>query len=140
MKDASGRVIELRCTYDPATRGGNAPDGRKVKATMHWVNARDALDAEVRVYDHLFARPDPGSDGDVMQDINPNSLTILTGAKIEPDLMKAKPGEAYQFERQGYFCMDRDSTPARPVFNRTVGLRDTWAKEAAKTGAPAKAR
>ena len=132
VKDAAGNITELRCTYDPATRGGNAPDGRKVKATMHWVNAQDAISADVHVYEHLFNRPDPGADGDVMADINPHSSTVLSGAKIEPDLLNAKPGQAFQFERQGYFCMDKDSTPAKPVFIRTVGLRETYAKEIAK--------
>ena len=136
VKDADGKVIELRCTYDPATRGGNAPDGRKVKATMHWLNAADAVDAEVRLYDHLFARPDPGADGDVMDDLNPNSLTILPSSKIEPDLASAQTGIAYQFERQGYFCRDKDDACGKPVFIRTVGLRDTFAKEVGKTPAP----
>jgi glutaminyl-tRNA synthetase len=128
VKDAAGEVVALRCTYDPATRGGNAPDGRKVQATLHWVAAADALRAEVRLYSHLFGRPDPGAEGDVMADLNPDSLQVLTGCLLEPALASAAVGEAVQFERVGYFCADRDSAPGRPVFNRTVGLRDTWAK------------
>lgn len=127
IKDASGDVIELRCTYDPETRGGNAPDGRKVKATLHWVEASAALDAEVRLYEHLFAKPDPSA-SDFQADLNPNSLTVLKGCKLEPSLADSEVGVPVQFERQGYFCTDIDSTTERPVFNRTVGLRDTWAK------------
>ncbi len=128
VKDASGQVVELRCTYDPASRGGNSPDGRKVQGTLHWVGASDAVRAEVRLYNPLFGRPDPGANGDVMADLNPASLDVLTGCLIEPALLQAPVGEAVQFERQGYFCADPDGTPDRPVFNRTVGLRDTWAK------------
>jgi glutaminyl-tRNA synthetase len=130
VKNAAGDVVALRCTYDPATRGGNAPDGRKVQATLHWVAAADALPAEVRLYSQLFARPDPGaaSAGDVMADLNPDSLQVLTGCWAEPSLAAAPVGEAVQFERTGYFCADQDSKPGRLVFNRTVGLRDTWAK------------
>ncbi len=128
VKNAAGEVVELRCTYDPATRGGNAPDGRKVQATLHWVAAADAAPAEIRLYNHLFARPDPGAGGDIMADLNANSLDVLTGCLVEPALASATAGEAVQFERQGYFCADRGSTPDRLVFNRTVGLRDTWAK------------
>ncbi len=129
VKDASGEVVALRCTYDPATRGGNAPpDGRKVQATLHWVAAADAVPAEVRLYNHLFARPDPGADGDIMADINPNSLEVLRDCLVEPALAAVPVGDAVQFERQGYFCADPDSAPGRLVFNRTVGLRDTWAK------------
>ncbi len=128
IKDASGEVVELRCTYDPATRGGNAPDGRKVQATLHWVAAADAVPAEIRLYNQLFTRPDPGADGDVMADLNPNSLEVLTGSWVEPALAAAPAGEPVQFERTGYFCADPDSSPQRLVFNRTVGLRDTWAK------------
>jgi glutaminyl-tRNA synthetase len=130
IKDNAGEVIELRCTYDPATRGGNAPDGRKVKATLHWVAASDAMSAELRLYNPLFTRPDPNA-GNFAADINPNSLEILTEAKLEPSLSEAKLGEPVQFERQGYFSLDPDSTAERPVFNRTVGLRDTWAKVSA---------
>jgi glutaminyl-tRNA synthetase len=132
VKNASGDVVELRCTYDPQTRGGNAPDGRKVKATIHWVSATHALNAEVRLYDHLFTRPDPGADGDFLSDINPESLTVLKDCKLEPALAGATTGTAVQFEREGYFCPDSDSTPQRLVFNRTLGLRDTWAKVQAK--------
>jgi glutaminyl-tRNA synthetase len=129
VKNAAGEVVELRCTYDPATRGGNAPpDGRKVQATLHWVAAADAVPAEVRLYNHLFARADPGADGDIMADLNPDSLEVLRGCLVEPALAAAAVGEPVQFERQGYFCADPDSAPGRLVFNRTVGLRDTWAK------------
>ncbi len=124
-RDASGTVTAVRCTYDPATTGGNAPDGRKVKATMHWVAAADAVQAEVRLYDHLFTRPDPGAEGDVFADINPASVEVLSACFLEPSLAEAPVGEAVQFERLGYFCRDRDSAPGRLVFNRTVGLRDT---------------
>jgi glutaminyl-tRNA synthetase len=134
IKDASGEVVELRCTYDPATRGGNAPDGRKVKATLHWVSAAHAVAAEVRLYDHLFSRPDPGAEGDVLGDLNPDSLVTLGDCRLEPSLATAPPGETLQFERQGYFCLDPDATPDKPVFNRTVGLRDTWARIQAKSG------
>ena len=132
IKNAAGEVVELRCTYDPATKGGNAPDGRKVKATIHWVAAEGSLPAEVRLYDHLFARPDPGADGDYLQDINPDSLEILTDCRLEPGLRDIAPGQAVQFERLGYFCPDPDGTAEKPVFNRTIGLRDTWAKVSAK--------
>ena len=128
VKDASGEVVELRCSYDPATKGGDAPDGRKVKGTIHWVLAAHAVPAEVRLYDHLFARPDPGAEGDYIQDLNPESLVVLPNAQLEPSLSAAATGEALQFERQGYFAPDPDSTAQRPVFNRTVGLRDSWAK------------
>jgi glutaminyl-tRNA synthetase len=135
VKNAAGDVVELRCTYDPATRGGNAPpDGRKVQATLHWVAAADAVTAEVRLYHQLFTRPDPGGDGDIMADLNPHSLEKLSGCLVEPALAAASAGEAVQFERQGYFCADRDAAPGRPVFNRTVGLRDTWAKLQASGG------
>ncbi len=130
MKNAAGEVSELRCTYDAQTRGGNAPDGRKVQATMHWVCAADAVSAEVRLYNQLFRHPSPDP-GNIAGELNPTSLEVLHDAKLEPDLVLHSVGEAIQFERQGYFCHDRDSTPARPVFNRTVGLRDTWAKVAA---------
>ena len=128
VKNAAGEVVELRCTYDPATRGGNTPpDGRKVQATLHWVSAAAAMDAEVRLYDQLFAKPDPDA-GNFTADLNPHSLEVLTGCKLEPAAAGDNFPEAIQFERQGYFCRDRDSVPGRPVFNRTVGLRDTWAK------------
>ncbi len=131
IKDEAGNIIELRCTYDPTTRGGEAPDGRKVKATIHWVSAAHALDAEVRVYEHLFTRPDPNSDDegkDFTAYINPNSLQVLAGCKVEPSLKDAAPGSRYQFERLGYFCVDPDSQGSTLVFNRTVTLRDEWAK------------
>jgi glutaminyl-tRNA synthetase len=128
VKDASGEVVELRCTYDPASRGGNSPDGRKVQATLHWLSAEDARPAEIRLYHPLFTRPDPGAEGDVMADLNPDSLEVLTGCLVEPALAELRPGETVQFERTGYFCADPDSRPEHPVFNRTVGLRDSWAK------------
>ncbi|MGE3333161.1 MAG: glutamine--tRNA ligase/YqeY domain fusion protein [Rhodospirillaceae bacterium] len=126
IKDASGNVVELRCTYDPATKGGNAPDGRKVKATMHWVSAPHAVNAEVRLYNTLFSRPDPGADGDVVKDLNPNSLEVIAEAKLEPALAARDEKTTVQFERLGYFV--RDSKAKDLVFNRTVGLRDTYAK------------
>jgi glutaminyl-tRNA synthetase len=129
VKTAAGEVVELRCTYDPATRGGNAPDGRKVQATLHWVGA-DAIPAEVRLYNPLFTRPDPGA-RDFAASLNPNSLEILSDCRLEPALAEAALEETVQFERQGYFCRDPDSTSDRPVFNRAVGLRDTWAKVSA---------
>ncbi len=134
VKDAAGRVVELRCTYDPATRGGNAPDGRKVKATLHWVSAPHAVRAEARLYDRLFTRADPGAGGDFLAELNPESLTVLEDCRLEPALADASSGRPVQFERQGYFCPDPDSTPARPVFNRTVALRDTWARVQARDG------
>jgi len=129
VKNAKGEVTELRCTYDPATRGGSAPDGRKVKATIHWVSAAHAVPAEVRLYNPLFTKPDPSGGENFAADLNPNSLETLGQARLEPALADAKPGQPVQFERQGYFCLDRDGTPEKPVFIRTVGLRDTWAKE-----------
>lgn len=132
VKDAKGEVTELRCTYDPATRGGNAPDGRKVKATIHWVSAPHSIAAEVRLYNPLFTRPDPSGGENFTADLNPNSLEILNQARLEPALADAKLEQPVQFERQGYFCLDRDSEPSRPVFSRTIGLRDTWAKDWAK--------
>ncbi len=129
--EQTGEVVELRCTYDPATRGGDSPDGRKVKATLHWVSAEHALEAEVRLYDHLFTKEDPTDveDGtDFKAYLNPNSLEILTSCRVEPSLDGARPGSRYQFERQGYFCVDPDSSAGKIVFNRTVSLRDTWAK------------
>jgi glutaminyl-tRNA synthetase len=128
VKDAAGEVVELRCTYDPATRGGDSPDGRKPKATLHWISARHAMAAEVRLYDHLFVRPDPGADGDLFADLNPDSEEVLTGAFVEPSLANLPIGETVQFERLGYFCPDTDSTPEHPVFNRTLTLKDSWAK------------
>jgi glutaminyl-tRNA synthetase len=128
VKDASGEVIELRATYDPATRGGNAPDGRKVQATLHWVAAIDAMEAEVRLFNPLFTRADPGATGDMFADLNPQSMEVLRGCRLEPDLAAAPLGLPVQFERQGYFCRDPDSREGAPVFLRTIGLRDTWAK------------
>jgi len=132
VKDAkTGEVVELRCTYDPATRGGDAPDGRKVKSTLHWVSAEHSLPAEVRLYDHLFTKPDPDDapEGkDFTANLNPGSLEVLTGSRVEPSLAGAQAGSRYQFERLGYFCVDPDSRPGELVLNRTVSLRDTWAK------------
>jgi glutaminyl-tRNA synthetase len=130
--ERTGQITEVRCTYDPATRGGDAPDGRRVQSTIHWVSAPHAREAEVRLYDHLFRVPVPGGDsedGDWKADLNPNSLERLTGCLVEPSLAEAVAGSHYQFERNGYFCVDaRDSAPGRLVFNRAVSLRDTWAK------------
>jgi glutaminyl-tRNA synthetase len=130
--ERTGEVVEVHCTYDPETRGGYAPDGRKVRGTIHWVSAARALETEVRLYDHLFTKPDPNEveEGeDFKANFDPDSVEVLSGARVEPGLASAKPGDRIQFERQGYFCVDTvDSTPERPVFNRTVSLRDTWAK------------
>ena len=128
IKDDAGEIVELRCTYDPATKGGDAPDGRKVKGTLHWVSATDAVDAEVRLYDHLFTDPAPGRQEDFVATLNPESLEVLTGCKLEPSLLAFGVGDAMQFERMGYFAKDPDSTESAPVFNRTMTLRDTWAK------------
>ncbi len=129
VRDASGAVVELRCTYDLATRGGDSPDGRRPKATLHWVSAAHAVPAEVRLYDYLFSVPDPGADGrDLFADLNPDSETVLRGCFVEPSLADAPAGETVQFERLGYFAPDPDSTPGRPVFNRALTLKDTWAK------------
>jgi glutaminyl-tRNA synthetase len=127
VKDAAGEPVELRCTYDPATRGGNAPDGRKVQATLHWVGAADAVPAEVRLYNPLFAKPDPDA-GNFAADLNPDSLDVLDASMVEPALAGDNSDAVVQFERQGYFIRDRDSQPGRLVFNRTVGLRDSWVK------------
>ena len=139
IKDSEGRIVELRCTYDPATRGGNTPDGRKVKSTLHWVSAAHALPAEVRLYDNLFAKEDPNDveEGqDFTANLNPDSLQVMQECKVEPSVRDAEPGSKYQFERLGYYCVDRDSGD-KLVFNRTIGLRDTWAKieKRATTGA-----
>jgi glutaminyl-tRNA synthetase len=131
VKDAAGNIVEVHCTYDPASRGGNSPDGRKVKSTMHWVSAAHAIPAEIRVYDKLFTKPDPGDfeeGGSVLDNLNPNSLVVLTGAKLEPSLAKARLEDRFQFERVGYFCLDPDSKPGNLVFNRTLPLKDSWAK------------
>ena len=125
--EQTGEVIELHCTYDPATRGGDSPDGRKVRGTLHWVSAAHALQVKVRLYDRLFVKPDP-DDGDLESNLNPNSLQVLTGCLVEPSLANATPGSRFQFERQGYFCVDPDSSGGKPIFNRTVSLRDSWAK------------
>jgi glutaminyl-tRNA synthetase len=137
VKNDQGEVVEVHCTYDPATRGGNAPDGRKVKSTIHWVSAEHAVDAEVRVYENLFTKEDPADveEGqDVTANLNPNSLEVIARAKVEPSLANATAGSRYQFERLGYFCADRDSKPGAPVFNRTVALKDTWARVEKKQG------
>src|SRR5438128_273494 len=126
-------VVELRCTYDPATKGGNAPDGRKVKATMHWLSAAQSVPAEIRVYNQLFANPSPNA-ANFATDLNPESLEILRDARIEPSVAADNSGEVMQFERQGYFVRDKDSMPGKPVFNRTIGLRDTFAKEVGGKG------
>jgi len=131
IKNSSGEVVELRCTYDPATRGGNAPDGRKVKATIHWVSGAYSIPAEVRLYNPLFTKPDPSGGEGFTADLNPHSLELLPEARLEPALAEAKTEQPLQFERQGYFCLDRDSSSDKPVFGRTIGLRDTWAKEKA---------
>ena len=128
VKDASGEVAELRCTYDPATRGGDAADGRKVKATLHWVSATHAVDTEVRLYDRLFKSEVPGQAGDYRADLNPGSLEVLNGCKLEPSAGAAPAGTRYQFERLGYFCVDNSTRPGAPVFNRTVSLKDSWAR------------
>jgi glutaminyl-tRNA synthetase len=131
VKNDKGEVIEVHCTYDPASKGGNSPDGRKVKATIHWVSAAHAVDGEVRIYENLFAKEDPSdvAEGeDVLDNLNPNSMEIITDAKLEPSLANAVAGTRYQFERLGYFCVDSDSKPGKPVFNRTVALKDAWAR------------
>jgi glutaminyl-tRNA synthetase len=137
VKSATGEVVEVHCTYDPATRGGNAPDGRKVKATIHWVAATSAVNAEVRIYENLFLKENPSdveAGKDVIDNLNPNSLEVIADAKLEPSLAKAGAGSRYQFERLGYFCVDPDSKPGKPVFNRTIALKDTWAKVEKKQG------
>jgi glutaminyl-tRNA synthetase len=128
VKDADGKILELRCSYDPATRGGDALDGRKVKATLHWVSAAHAIPAEVRNYERLFINPDPEVSGDFIADLNPTSLQVLSNCLVEPGLQDARAGERYQFERLGYYCVDLDSAPGKLCFNRTVSLKDEWAK------------
>jgi len=144
VKDDAGNIVAVHCTYDPASRGGNSPDGRKVKSTMHWVSAAHAITAEIRLYDKLFLKPDPNDveeapagqpANDIFSNLNPNSLEIVTGAALEPSLADAQPSAPYQFERVGYFCLDPDSTPAHLVFNRTLPLKDSWAKIEKKAGA-----
>ena len=136
VKDKDGDILELHCTYDPTTRGGDAPDGRKVKSTLHWVSVRHAIEAEVRLYDYLFTKenPDEVTEGeDFKSNLNPNSLEVLSSCMVEPSLVGAVPFSRFQFERLGYFCVDPDSSEGKLIFNRTVGLRDTWAKIQQKT-------
>ncbi len=128
IKDKDGNIVEIRCTYDPKSKGGWTDDGRKVKGTLHWVSARHCIDAEVRLYSHLFTKENPDEDGDFLENLNPESLVVLKNCKLEPSLKDAKVGKNYQFLRKGYFCLDRDSTKERLIFNRTVTLRDTWSK------------
>jgi glutaminyl-tRNA synthetase len=131
VKNDNGEVVEVHCTYDPATRGGDSPDGRKVKSTIHWVSAAHAVEAEIRLYDNLFSNPDPSDvpeGADFTVNLNPNSLEVVSDARLEPSLKNAKAGDRFQFERLGYFCVDPDSASAKLVFNRTVALKDTWAK------------
>lgn len=138
VKDDAGNIVEVRCTYDPASRGGNSPDGRKVKSTIHWVSTAHAISAEIRLYDKLFSKPDPydfEEGQDVLSNLNPNSLEVLTSAKLEPSLGNAQVGNPFQFERVGYFCLDPDSTSEKKIFNRTLPLKDSWAKIEKKTGA-----
>jgi glutaminyl-tRNA synthetase len=142
VKNDQGEVVEVHCTYDPATRGGNTPDGRKVKSTIHWVAAASAIDAEVRIYETLFAKEDPNKveEGkDVLDNLNPKSLEVISNAKVEPSLANSAAGSRYQFERLGYFCVDPDSKAGKLVFNRTVALKDTWAKVEKKQGGTARA-
>jgi glutaminyl-tRNA synthetase len=137
VKNAAGEVVEVHCTYDPATRGGNAPDGRKVKSTIHWVSAMHAIDAEVRLYDKLFVKEDPNQTEEGQEftaNLNPQSLEVISHAKVEPSLANAAVESRYQFERLGYFCGDADSKPGKPVFNRTVALKDTWARIEKRSG------
>jgi glutaminyl-tRNA synthetase len=131
VKNPAGEITELRCTYDPATKGGNAPDGRKVKATMHWLSAARSKPAEIRIYNQLFAKPSPDA-SNFAADLNPQSLEILKDARVEPAIAESNSADAMQFERQGYFVRDKDSAPDRLVFSRTIGLRDTFAKEVGK--------
>jgi glutaminyl-tRNA synthetase len=138
VKDAAGNVVEVHCVCDLASRGGNAPDGRKVKSTIHWVSTAHAITAELRLYNHLFAKADPydlEEGQDVLDNLNPNSLEILLGAQLEPSLASAKTGNRFQFERVGYFCVDPDSATGSLVFNRTLPLKDSWAKLEKKSGA-----
>jgi glutaminyl-tRNA synthetase len=131
VKDKKGNIIELHCTYDSSTKGGDAPDGRKVKATLHWVSAKHSISAEVRLYDYLFTNENPLSteEGkDFKEGINPDSLKVIKNCRLEPSLSTAKPGDIYQFERKGYFCVDSDTTNSKTIFNRTVTLKDKWAR------------
>jgi len=137
VKDAAGNVVEVHCTYDPASRGGNSPDGRKVKSTIHWVSTKHAASAEVRLYEKLFTKPDPNDyaeGGSFLDNLNPDSLEVIADAKLEPSLADAKAGDRFQFERVGYFCLDPDSTEGKLVFNRTLSLKDSWAKIEKKSG------
>jgi glutaminyl-tRNA synthetase len=137
VKNEKGEVIEVHCTYDPASRGGNSPDGRKVKSTIHWASAAHAVEAEVRIYENLFSKENPNEveDGqDFTANLNPNSLEVIADTRLEPSLANAAAGSRYQFERLGYFCVDPDSKAGKPVFNRTVALKDTWAKVEKKQG------
>ena len=137
VKNEKGEVVEVHCTYDPSSKGGNSPDGRKVKSTIHWVSAAHAIDAEVRIYENLFTKENPSDvepGQDVLDNLNPNSLEIIADAKVEPSLANAAAGNRYQFERLGYFCADPDSKPGKPVFNRTVALKDAWARAEKKQG------
>jgi glutaminyl-tRNA synthetase len=131
VKDAAGNVVEIRATYDPATRGGDAPDGRRPKATLHWVSAEHAVDCEVRLYDRLFNAENPEEGGDFLEHLNPDSLEIVPDGKLEPSVRGAAPFSHYQFERLGYFSVDPESKPGQPIFNRTVTLKDSWAKKLA---------
>jgi glutaminyl-tRNA synthetase len=133
IKNAAGEVVELRCSYDPATKGGNAPDGRKVKATMHWLPAKQSVPAEIRVYHQLFLKPGPDA-ANFAADLNPQSLEVLPDARVENAIAESNSNDVMQFERQGYFVRDKDSTPDKLVFNRTIGLRDTFAKEVGAKG------
>jgi len=138
VKDAAGNIVEVHCTYDPASKGGNSPDGRKVKSTIHWVSCAHALSAEVRIYENLFSKPNPydfPEGGDLFDNLNPNSLEVIADAKLEPSLTEAQLGQFYQFERVGYFCLDPDTTPGKKVFNRTLPLKDSWAKISKKASA-----
>jgi glutaminyl-tRNA synthetase len=132
IKDENGEIVELRCSYDPASKGGNSPDGRKVKATLHWLSAEHSQTAEIRLYDRLFTKANPDEEEDFCTCLNPDSLQTLTDSRIEPFLCREKIGGSFQFERQGYFCIDSDSTPEKPVLNRIVSLKDSWAKQAQK--------
>jgi glutaminyl-tRNA synthetase len=137
VKDAAGNIVEVHCTYDPASRGGNSPDGRKVKSTIHWVSTAHAITAEIRLYNKLFTKADPydlEEGQDVLDNLNPHSLQILAGAQLEPSLAKATLEDRFQFERVGYFCLDPDSTAEKLVFNRTLALKDSWAKIEKKAG------
>ena len=137
VKNDAGEFMEVHCTYDPATRGGNAPDGRKVKSTIHWVSAAHAVDAEVRVYDRMFTKEDPNQVEEGQEftaNLNPQSLEVISEAKVEPSLAAASAGSRFQFERLGYFCVDPDSKPGQPVFNRTVALKDAWARIEKRAG------